>query len=450
MRTKAEALRLPPGPRGLPVVGYLPFVMRDPLRFYLKLSLEYGDVSHARLGPASLYFINQPDLIEQLLLGEHQHCIKDAIARDLIPLLGAGLLTNEGASWRKQRKLASPPLQPKRVAAYADVMVECAQRTFGAFVAGETRDFQVDMMSLTLDIVGRTLLGASTHADTERIAEVLETAQSFLEGRLYSLLRLIPASVPTPAVLRFRRARQELDAIVYKIIDHCREHGAGEDHLLARLLAARTEDGEAMSRAQLRDEVVTMMLAGHETTALVLMYAVYLLGRHPEHMARLRAEVDAVLGTRPATMADLPKLSFLDAVVRESLRLYPPAYTFGREVITPFELGGYLIPKGTTVIVSPFALHRNPRFFPEPERFSPERWQSGRSASLPRFAYFPFGGGPRVCIGNHFATMEAALILATLVQQVELSIAPDFKLAFSPAITLRMREGLRVKVERRR
>lgn len=450
MRTKAEPLRLPPGPRGLPVVGYLPFVMRDPLRFYQKMSLEYGDVSYCRLGPASLYFINQPDLIEQLLLGEHQHCVKDAIARDLIPLLGAGLLTNEGASWRKQRKLASPPLQPKRVAAYADVMVDLSQRTFAFFAPGETRDFGADMMRLTLDIVGRTLLGANTQADTERIAQVLESAQSFLEGRLYSLMRLIPASVPTPAVQRFRRARQELDAIVYKIIDQCREHGTGEDHLLARLLAARTEDGEAMSRAQLRDEVVTMMLAGHETTALVLTYAVYLLGSNPDQAARLRDEVDRVIGKRTARMTDLPNLPFLDAVVREALRIYPPAYTFGREVIAPFELGGYLMPKGATVIVSPFALHRNPRFFPQPERFSPERWLNAQNASLPRFAYFPFGGGPRVCIGNHFATMEAALVLATLVQQVELSVAPDFQLAFSPAITLRMRESLRVKVERRR
>lgn len=448
--SKAERPRLPPGPRGLPLVGSLAFIIRDPLRFYRRLSLEFGDVSYARVGPAQLYFVNHPDLIEQVLLGEHQNCIKDAIARDLIPLLGAGLLTNEGASWRKQRKLASPPLQPKRVAAYADAMVDCSLHTFDKFVAGETRDFHVDMMSLTLDIVGRTLLGASTHADTERIAEVLETAQSFLEGRLYSLARLIPASVPTPSVLRFRRARQELDAIVYKIIDRCREHGTSEDHLLARLLAARTEDGEAMSRTQLRDEVVTMMLAGHETTALLLMYTVYLLGKHPEHMARLRTEVDTVLSGRRAGMADLPKLPFLDAVVRETLRLYPPAYTFGREVVTPFDVGGYHVPQGATVIVSPFALHRNPRFFPEPERFSPERWLNGSSASLPRFAYFPFGGGPRVCIGNHFATMEAALILATMVQKVELSVASDFRLELSPAITLRMREGLRVKVDRRR
>lgn len=441
--------RLPPGPRVLPFVGYLPMIMRNPIKFYLELALKYGDLSHVKVGPTSLYFINDPSLIEQTLLGLHQHCIKDEITRHLIPLLGTGLLTNEGASWRKQRKLISPSLQPKRVAAYGDVMVEYAERAFGALVAGETREIHRDIMSLTLEIVGKTLLGINTRSETERIGHVLETAQAFLEARLYSPLRLVPASIPTPSMRRFRRTVRELDSIVYGIIENCAVRGAQEDHLLARLIQARTDDGTPMSREQLRDEVVTMMLAGHETTALLLIHAVNLLAVNRSVSARLRAEVETELGGRRIHYSDLPKLPFLDAVVREVLRLYPPAYAFSREVVTPFELGGYTLPKGAVLVFAPFALHRSSRFFAEPESFQPERWLNGAQVSLPRFAYFPFGGGPRVCIGTHFATMEAALLLGSLMQHVELSIAPDFKPVLHPAITLRMRDGLRVKVERR-
>jgi cytochrome P450 len=391
-------------------------------------------------------------MIEQVLLGEHQSCIKDEITRQLIPLLGMGLVTNEGASWRRQRKLVSPPLQPKRVAEYAALMVKAAASTFAAFRPGETRDFHVDMMALTLEIVSATLLGLNTRSEAERIASVLESAQHFLETRLYSFSRLLPISIPTPAALRFRRSVRELDRIVYQMIDRCRKEGGAGEHLLARLMSARTEDGESMSDGQLRDEIVTMMLAGHETTALLMMYAVYLLSTHKREAALLCAEVDQKLQGRPISFADLPNLPYVDAFIRETLRLYPPVYAFGREVTAPFVVGGYTLTKGSMILFSPFARQRNPAVFAEPGRFQPERWLAGKDArpALRRFDYFPFGGGPRVCIGNHFATMEAALILTTLVQKLELSIDPAFQLVLAPAITLRMKNSLWVKVERRR
>jgi cytochrome P450 len=445
-----DSAKLPPGPRGLPLVGSLPAMMRDPLKTYLDMGQSYGPVSHTFLGPNSVYMINDSDMIEQVLLGEHQSCIKDEITRQLTPLLGQGLLTNEGASWRRQRKLASPPLQPKRVAEYGDVMVEYAARTFAEFRAGETRDFHVDIMALTLEIVSATLLGINSRGETERIASVLEAAQHFLETRLYSFSRMLPIAIPTPAALRFRRSVRELDRIVYQMIARCRQESATADHVLARLINARTEDGESMSDAQLRDEVVTMMLAGHETTALLLMYAVYLLATHAKEAALLRTEVDEKLGGRPARFADLPSLPYLDAFVRETLRVYPPVYAFGREVVTPFPVAGYTLRKGGIILFSPFVQQRNPAVFPEPERFRPERWLGPEKNSVRRFDYFPFGGGPRVCIGNHFATMEAALILATLVQKLELSLDPSFELVLAPAITLRMQHGLRVKIERQR
>lgn len=445
----AESIRRPPGPSGLPLVGYLPFVMRDPIQFYLEMGLRHGPIAHTFLGPHSLYAINDPELIEEALLGKHAQCIKDNVARQLIPLLGRGLLTNEGADWRKQRKLSSPPLQPNRVASYAATMVEATERALADFVDGELRDVQRDIMELTLEVVGKTLLGVSTRSETARVARVLEVAQGFLEGRLYSWSRLLPVSVPTPSALKFRRSVRELDTLVQRIIDDCRAQGDAADHLLARLMRARTEDGEGMTEKQLRDEVVTLMLAGHETTALLLTYTVHLLATHPKERAQLRDEIDSVVGKRPVSFQDLPRLTFLDAVVREALRLYPPAYAFGREAVEPFELAGYTIPRGSTLIFSPFAMHRSPRFFAEPLRFDPNRWLTDLRSKLPRFAYFPFGGGPRVCIGSHFAAMEAALILATLTQRVELTLEGQPTLEHSPAITLRLRGKLHMRVHRR-
>lgn len=444
-----ERIERPPGPRGYPLVGAALSVIKNPLRFYSQMTLDYGDISYARLGTAHFYMVNESSLIEEFLVGQHKDCVKDAVTRSLFPLVGQGLLTSDGELWKRQRKLASPSFSPKRITAYGDVMVHCAERAFAAFRDGETRDFHTDIMTLTLEIVGRTILGVNTREEGERISAVLEVTMNYLEERLYSLASLQPFDPPTPRKRRFTRAKAELDHIVRAIIAESRQSGDQADHLLARLIHARTEDGEAMSEQQLLDEAVTMLLAGHETTALALMYAVYTLSRHPEAARRLREEIDRELGGRPATVADLPRLPFLDACARETLRLYPPAYAFGREVVSAFTLGGYTIPVGTQIATSPYGMQRNPRYFAQPEAFKPERWLDGSTRALPRFAYFPFGGGPRVCIGNHFAMMEIALVLATLAQQLELTVPPGFELALAPVITLRSRHGLPVRVRRR-
>jgi cytochrome P450 len=441
--------RLPPGPRGLPLLGSGPAVIRDPLRFYRHMTLDYGDLSHARIGPTSFYLVNESPLIEQFLVGQHKDCVKDATTRSLYPLVGHGLLTSEGELWKRQRKLSGPAFAPKRITAYADVMVESAERSFRSFRDGEARDFHADIMSLTLEIVGKTILGVNTREEADRIAGVTDAAFAYFEERLYSWKRLLPFDLPSPSLRRFRKAKAELDEIVRSIVARSRDDREQGDHLIARLSRARSEEGEAMSEQQLHDEAVTMLLAGHETTALALMYGVYCLSTQPGAAARLREEVDKELGGRPVTFADLPRLRYLDACARETLRLYPPAYAFGREVVKPFELAGYTIPVGSQVVVSPYGMHRNPRHFPEPESFRPERWLEGSSSALPRFAYLPFGGGPRVCIGSHFAMMELCLVLATLVQQLELEVLPGFDLHLSPVITLRSRGGLPVRVRRR-
>jgi cytochrome P450 len=445
----SEGLRVPPGPRTFPLLGALPLLANDPLAFHLRMSLRYGAIAHARVLGSRLYEVSAPALIEELLTVKHTSLAKDALTRSLRPLVGQGLLTSEGELWRRQRKLCAPPFAPKRLISYEDTMVECAHRSFARFKQGEQRDFHADSMAITLEVVGRTLLGISDARELDQVGQLADTVQAYYTERVNSWGALLPPAFPTRAFRRFVRAKRQLDELVTKLIERVGREDREADHLLARLVRARGEDGQGMSEQQLLDEAVTMLLAGHETTALTLMFAVELLSRHPAEAAKLRQEVDTVLGGRAIRACDLEQMPFLDAVIREALRLYPPAYAFGREAIEQFELGGYTIPKGAQVVVSPFALHRNPTYWSEPNTFQPARWLDGAARRLPRFVYMPFGGGHRVCIGQHFAMLEAGLLLATLVQQVVLEVRPSFKLVLEPVITLRSRHGLPVTVRRR-
>lgn len=442
------AAKLPPGPKRLPIVGSLPEFSRDPLKF-LRDFAAHGPVAYTTIGPLRFYLLSAPELIEDLLIGRYRESTKDAGTDELMPLVGQGLLTSEGELWKRQRKLASPTLSPKRIAGYAEAMVDCSERMFASFRAGETRDIHVDMMALTLEIVGKTLLGFDARGDADRIANVLDVSMHYFDLQLRTWRGIVPKWIPTPDRIAFRRVLKELDEIVYGVIERCRRSGQDADHLLARLMSARDENGEAMSDRQLRDEAVTMLLAGHETTAITLSYAIYLLSQNPDAAERLREELATQVGSRSLKLSDLSGLRYLDGVVRESLRLYPPAWVIGREVVQPFELGGYALRPRDQVLTSPYLMHRDARSFAEPERFMPERWLDGLADRLPRFAYFPFGGGNRVCIGNHFATMEAQLILGTLVQQLELTVVPGFKLELAPIVTLRPKSGVHVRVSRR-
>lgn len=447
-----QSLRVPPGLQGrLPLLGALPTLIIKPLDFYRRMTLDYGPISYAKLGKLKLYVLRDPDLIDELLVEHGKDCVKDAITRTLVPLVGHGLLTSEGELWRRQRKLSAQPFTPRRLVPHETAMVEAAELTCSELRDGEQRDFHRDAMTITLNIVCKTLLGEVSAHEASRIGAVIDVVLGYYEERLLSWGKMLPPSFPTFRQLRFFRAKRELDRIVRAIIARARQQGpsGSDNNLLAKLMASRTETGQAMDEQQLLDEVCTILLAGHETTALTLMYTVYLLSRHPEVAARVRDEVDRELAGRRATMDDLARLPYLDAVLRECLRLYPPAYAFARETVQEFELGGYRIPVGSQVVMSPFGLHRNPRYFPNPERFDPERWIGPDAAKLPRHAYIPFGAGHRVCIGSHFALMEAGLVLATMAQQVELTVPADFKMELAPVITLRSRHGLPVRVHRR-
>jgi cytochrome P450 len=436
----------PPGPRGLPLVGSLPIALQDPLAFWLDLTLHYGPIAYARIAWFDLYMLNTPELVTQMLVTHHRVCIKDQSALpELLQFTGRGLMSLEGEEWRMRRKLAAPALSPKRVTAYVDTVVELTTRLANQLTDSGPRDFHRDAMRLALNVAAKTLLGVDVGPDADRLGQIMDLTLAYFTKRMFRLSqRLIPASLPTHDQRAFRAAVADLDAIVFRMLARCRAD-ANSDTLLADLLRARDEQGRALTDQELRDEVVTMLVAGHETSALTLTYAVYELSRHPAHLQRLRDEVERLAPGRTLQRADLPQLVWTEAVVKETLRLYPPGHALSRKLLAPLELGGYKIPAGSLVCVSPYAMHRHPSYFPDPEQFRPERWQEGADA-LPRGCYLPFGDGPRICVGNHFAIAELKLMLGTLLRQLDIQVAPDYQLKLDPGITLRPVSGLPVTI----
>jgi cytochrome P450 len=439
--------KIPPGPKGNFLLGHMLQVVREPLDFPVRCAREYGDAVRLRFGRMVIYLLSHPEHIELVLRGNHRNFRKDKGTRLLSGALGQGLLTSEGETWRRQRQLAQPAFQLDQIQKYGAVMVSYTERLLQGWKAGEARDVHADMMRLTLDIVARTLFGTSVEGKAEVVGGALDVLMTFYAGMMawFPWLQWLP----TPGNLRFRRAVRDLDAVIYETITRRRTEGPGGEDLLSRLLTLRDESGQGMTDRQLRDEVVTLFLAGHETTALTLSYCFYLLATHPEAEARLSAELAEVLRGRPPASADVPRLRYAEWVVKESMRLYPPAPSIGREAINDCEIGGYHVPEGTQIGLMQWIVHRDPRWFDDPEAFKPERWDNDLARRLPRGAYFPFGDGPRICIGNHFAMMESVLILATVLQRYRLELAPGYRLELFPSITLRPKHGVHVVVRER-
>ena len=442
-----------PGPKGSAVWGHMPAFRRDPLNFVLHCAQEYGDWVPLRLGPRRAFLVNGPDDIEEILVTQYRHFSKGPGLRRSKLLFGNGLLTSEGDFWRRQRKLAQPAFHRERIAAYAQIMVDETRSYVSGWKAGETRDIYHEMTQLTMPIALRTLFGSELE-NLERVSHSVELTQSHYRKWIH-LLTMLPGWIPTPRLPGLNRAVTELDSIVYKLIADRRASGEDRGDLLSMLLRAQVEEtegdnkseiGAEMTDKQLRDEVLTLFLAGHETTALTLTWTLYLLAQYPDVEAKVRAELQAALGDRPATAADKLNLKYTEQVIQESLRLYPPAWVMGRSALEDCNIGGHAVAQGNTIIISQWAAHRNPRFFPEPETFRPERWEGDFARVLPKYAYFPFGGGPRVCIGNTFALMESVLVLATLLQSCRFQLAPDQNIVLQPAVTLRPRDGIQMKL----
>jgi cytochrome P450 len=425
----------PPGPRGTLIAGNLAELRRDVLGFWRRCAREHGDIVYTRYFHQHHYMLNEPAFIEQVLVKESRSFIKWRPFRALHPLFGTGLALSEGDYWRRQRRLAQPAFHLQRLPRYGAAMVAHTERMLEGWRVGETRQIQRDMARLTLEVAGETLFGADISGRARQAITQAAGLQQMFEAWLTSRLPL-PWTVPTPGNLRMRRRVRQLDAILYGLIAERRALPRETDDLLSMLLQARDDHGRGMTDRQLKDELMTLFLASYETTSLTLSWAWYLLAEHPHVETRFREECWRAVGQRSPTVADVVRLPFTEAVIKETLRLYPPVFAQGREALRECTLGGYRVPPGTQVFMSQWIVQRDPRFFPQPDAFRPERWLDGTAARLPRFAYFPFGGGPRVCLGAAFAMMEAVLVMATIGRRFRLVSLPGCVVTPRVALTL--------------
>ena len=449
-RSKSRPYVFPPG-RNVNLLFYAlsHFRPRDPIRVFQHLARTYGDASHLRLGRQHVVFLNNPEYVREILVVQNSNFVKERTVQRMKMLVGEGLITSEDPLHRRQRILAQPAFYRQRIAAYADAIVEKAALVRDRWQAGKQLDIALEMMHLALDIIAKTLFDADVAAEVEEISREVNAIM-----RLYNFLVMVPYAemlqhYPLPGMRRFRRARERLDAIVYRMIEEHRRGAEDRGDLLSMLLAARYEDGSAMPDRQVRDEVMTIFLAGYETIANALTWTWYLLSQNPEVEQRLHDEVDRVLGSRYAGYEDVTKLKYTEMVLSEAMRLYPPAWAMGRHALDDFALGSYFMPRGTTVFLCQYVMHRDERYFPDPGRFDPDRWTPEAKAGRPRFSYFPFGAGSRQCIGESFAWMEGILMLATIAQRWRPRLAPGHPVQLQPLITLRPKYGMKMILEER-
>lgn len=439
----------PPGPANTVFNRPSAEFQRDPLGFLTKVAREYGDVAHFEIGREHFFLLNHPDYIKDVLV-THQANFLKARAPSTRYLLGDGLLTSEGDLHRRQRRLSQPAFHRARIAACAEVIVEHGTQLRELWQDDQTLDISDEMMRLTLGIVGKVLFDTDVGPAAEEIGNALAQIRGLFQMPRLRHSKFLEKLRFVPAARRFQKARARLDAIIYRIIQDRRQGGAGHDDLISMLLFAQVEDGSRMSDEQARDEAMTLLLAGHETTSNALTWTWYLLSQHPEVEAKLHAELDRELAGRSPSFEDLACLTYTEMVFAEVLRLYPPAWRIGRRVIADYEIGGYVIPSGSLVFLSQYVTHRDPRFFRDPSRFDPERWMAERRDALPQFAYFPFGGGARRCIGEGFARTVGVLLLATLAGAWRMRLVAGHNAEVQPLLTLRPAHGMPMTLQRRR
>jgi cytochrome P450 len=426
---------------------------RDPLNFIVRLSRDYGDVSTFRVGFERIFFINHPDYVKEVLVNHYDNFLKGGGKQRAKHFLGEGLLLSEGDLHRRQRRLAQPAFHRGRLVSYAEEMAASAERCSARWQHGETLDIWREMLRLTLAIVGKTLFNADVESKGDTVGQAMKDAT--LQYRAFKLpFAKLFERLPLPHLRRFRRGKERLRQLIIQIIEDRRRSGHDHGDLLSMLLLAGDAgtEGERMTTEQVWDEALTIFIAGYDTMATALMWTWYLLSEHPEVEAKLHAELDAVLADdRPATFDDLKRLTYTECVLAEAMRLYPPTWRLVRRALTDFAVGNYVIPARSLVVMSQYAMHRDPRFFPEPLRFDPERFAPDAKAARPQFSYFPFGGGPRRCVGESFAMMEGVLLLASLARRWRLRLAPGSRpVEAHPEHLLRSKHGMLMKLERRR
>lgn len=460
----ATGYRFPPGlEHNLLWYAFRKFRPADPIALFQHLSEKHGDIAHYRLGPEHIVFVNSPEFVREILVVQNDKFIKERTQQRTKMLLGQGMITADGPAHREQRRAAQPAFHRERIAAYAETIALHTGRAIAEWRHGETRDVAQDMMRLTLGIVAATLFG--TELDDE-VSELNDAVNAIM--RDYTFLIALPLAeliqhFPLPQLRRFRRARSRLDATVYRLI---REHRSGtsiNSDLLSMLMEPRGTG--VAGDDKLRDEILTILLAGYETVANAVTWTFYLLSQNRRAERRLHDELDEVLGGRAPSLADIPRLRYTEMVLAESMRLYPPAWAMGRRALQDFSLGPWRFPARTTVLMSQYVLHRDPRYWRDPLDFAPERFEVSsdtrnisptpyvpaiKSAGVPRFCYFPFGAGPRQCIGESFAWMEGVLAIATIAQRWRFRLVPGHRVEAQPLITLRPKYGMRMTIEMRR
>lgn len=443
------SLNFPPGPKRTFPLSTLLAYRRGAHLLFEGMARKYGDITHFKFSGLETYLVNHPDFIREVLVTNNQNFTKGLALQRAKRLLGEGLLTSEGDFHRRQRRLAQPAFHRQRIASYGKVMTHYAGRTADRWRDGETLDIADEMMRLTLAIVGKTLFDADVEAEADEVGEAMNAVMDLFNTLTIPFFELLE-KLPLPQMQRFKKARARLDRIMYRMIDERRRSGEDRGDLLSMLLLAQDEeDAGRMTDTQVRDEALTIFLAGHETTANALTWTWYLLSQNPAAETKFHQELDAVLGSRLPTTDDFPRLRYTEMVLAESMRLFPPAWAIGRRAIGECAIGGFTIPARSLVLLSQYVTHRDPRYFEDPERFDPERWSQDARDSRPQFSYFPFGGGPRRCIGEGFAWLEGILLLAALGQKWQMRLQPGHPVALRPVITLRPKHGMRMIVTKR-
>lgn len=437
-----------PGPPRIFPGQHLIAMRRDPLRFLPRLAREYGDVAHLRFGTQDLFLVSHPDQIRDILVTHSRQFKKGKGLEGAKRLLGEGLLTSEGDFHLRQRRLAQPAFHRDRVAGYADIMVDSAEQFSERWIRGSEVDMAREMSRLTMTIVGRTLFGSEVEGEAEEIGEAIASTLTMFNHVFLPFAELLDR-LPFGPGPRFRKARERLDQTIYRMINEHRVTGCDRGDLLSMLIMARDNEdhGARMTDDQIRDEAITIFLAGHETTALALTWTWYLLSQYPAVESRMQRELAEVLGNRRATMADWPRLKYTEMVLAESMRLYPPVWILGRRALSDYQIGEFRIPERAILLTSQWVVNHDERWYSDPFRFDPERWTPEARSARPKFSYFPFGGGPRICVGETFAWVEAGLVLATLARQWRPRLVPGQEIVPRPGITLRPKNGIRMTLE---
>ena len=473
-------IKYPPGPASKIPGKLIRQFLHDPIKTLTSIAQKYGDISHFKLGPKQhVYLINNPDYIEKVLIYNHRNFKKGKRLQTAKALLGEGLVTSEGELHSRQRRLIQPIFHPKQIMTYGKVMTDYANLLQDRWKDGDTIDISQEMTRLTLGIICKSVLNYDVESETQQIGKALTTTRNYSKRLQNPIGHVLDKFPILPKVRGAREAKKELDSLVYGLISDRRQQqeskkDKGYDDLLSRLMNAQDSSmaGSATSHGatsngkmpdkQVRDEVMTIFIAGHETTANALTWTFYLLSQNPDIERKLHEEIDSVVGgsssssrssngdARTPTTDDIPQLQYTEKVLRESMRLYPPVWTMGRYVENDYPVGEYIIPAGSSILMSQYVMHHDPRYYEEHDRFNPERWTEEFKSRLPRFSYFPFGGGIRGCIGEPFAWMEGILILSTIAQKWTMRLVPGQRIKLDPAITLRPKYGIKMKLVKRK